>query len=176
MAETIKKPRAVTKKRVVKKLVVKKRAPSPLALARLATNPIISPNPKHAWEAWQTFNPGVILLNNQVHFLYRALGSDGISRLGYAISDDGFTIDERLAYPVYEHPKDDKGKDRVFRVFSYFSGGSWGGAEDPRLVQVEGENNLYMTYTACDNGLRVGLSSIKVADFLNKNGDGNRRC
>lgn len=135
-----------------------------VALARAKENPIISPRPENGWEAWQTFNPGVILLNDKVHFLYRAIGLDGVSRLGYAVSGDGFTIDERLSYPVYEHNK----KERVFNVYSYFSGGSWGGSEDPRLVRVDEEDVLYMTYTACDNDLRIGLTSIKVSDFLNK--------
>lgn len=173
------KPKIVVKKPAVKKSAAKKRAPakkglkrakkaSPLILARSEENPIISPRPKYDWEAWQTFNPGVVLLNDRVHFLYRALGSDGVSRLGYAVSEDGFTINERLSYPVYEHKENKEQKERVFRIFSYFSGGSWGGAEDPRLVRVAGEDILYLTYTACDNGLRVGLSAIKVDDFLNK--------
>ena len=103
-------------------------------LVRLEENPIISPRPENGWEAWQTFNPGVILLDNKVHFLYRAVGEDGLSRLGYAVSADGFTIDERLPYSVYEHKT--KSGERVFSVYSYFSGGSWGGAEDPRIVRV----------------------------------------
>lgn len=136
-----------------------------IALARLEQNPIISPKPENGWEAWQTFNPGVILLEDKIHLLYRAISYDGVSRLGYAVTSDGFTIDERLSYPVYEH----RAAKRVFNVYSYFSGGSWGGAEDPRLVRVGDEDVMYMTYTACDNGLRVGLTSIRVNDFLNKN-------
>src|SRR3989338_7113157 len=115
-----------------------------LSLIKSEENPIISPKPENNWEAWQTFNPGVILLNNKVHFLYRAIGEDGISRLGYAVSSDGFRIDERLSHPVYEHQVKEGG----FNVFSYFSGGSWGGAEDPRLTRVDEEDVLYMTYTA----------------------------
>ncbi len=134
-------------------------------LERFAENPIILPRAENEWEDWQTFNPGVILLGGKVHFLYRAIGKDGISRFGYAASNDGFCIDERLPYPVYEHLL----KQHSFNIFSYISGGSFGGCEDPRIVQVSGENVLYMTYTACDEGLRVGLTSIKVDDFLNKN-------
>ena len=131
-------------------------------------NPIIKPLKEHHWEAWQTFNPGVILLNDVVHFLYRAIGEDGISRLGYAASKDGFCIDERLPYPVYEH-KTKNNHFSYFNFYSFLSGGSFGGAEDPRIVQVENEDVLYMTYTACQNGeIRVALTSIKVDDFLNK--------
>ena len=163
--KTVKK--TVTAKKIkptLKKKVQKKAKKKFLVLTKLQENPIISPKPENDWEAWQTFNPGVVLLNNKVHFLYRAIGEDGISRLGYAVSDDSFTVDERLPYPVYEH----KTGDRKFSIYSYFSGGSFGGAEDPRLTRVKGENNLYMTYTACDNGLRVGLTSIRIDDFLNK--------
>ena len=133
-------------------------------LEKLKENPIISPRQENSWEAWQTFNPGVILLEDKIHFLYRAIGEDGISRLGYAFSNDGFMIDERLPCPVYEHHQ----KQYTFNIFSYFSGGSFGGTEDPRLVRVNKEDRLYMTYTACDEGLRVALTSIKIKDFLNK--------
>jgi predicted GH43/DUF377 family glycosyl hydrolase len=135
-------------------------------LSRFEGNPIISPNPQNDWESWQTFNPGAIVLNDKVHLLYRAIGSDGISRFGYANSKDGFHIDERISKPVYEHPLINSNPN--FTIYSYVSGGSWGGAEDPRITRVENEDRLYVTYTACDNGLRVALTSIKVEDFLNK--------
>ena len=135
------------------------------ALVKSEENPIIAPRQENVWEAWQTFNPGAILLNDKVHFLYRAIGEDGISRFGYAASNDGFHIDERLSCPVYEHRV---GQHPSFNVFSYFSGGSWGGAEDPRLVRVDKEDVLYMIYTACDGGLGVALTSIKINDFLKR--------
>lgn len=135
-------------------------------LVRADENPIILPKQENGWEAWQTFNPGAILLNNKVHFLYRAVGEDGISRLGYAASEDGFLVDERLPYPIYEHKLNNQ---PVFNYYSFASGGSFGGAEDPRIVRVDNEDVLYMTYTACDNGLRVALTSIKAKDFLQKN-------
>ena len=138
---------------------------SALKLTKYENNPIIVANPENDWEAWQTFNPGVIVLNDNIHFLYRAIGQDGISRLGYAISSDGFTITERFYYPVYQHPLERK----IFHGFSYSSGGSFGGTEDPRLTRVDEEDVLYMTYTACDGGLRVALTSIKVEDFLKRN-------
>lgn len=135
---------------------------NPSVLVRSEQNPIISPKPENGWESWQTFNPGVILLGDKIYFLYRAIGEDGVSRLGYAVSSDGFTIDKRLSYAVYEH----KNGKPTFNIYSFHSGGSFGGAEDPRIVRVDEEDDLYMTYTACGNGLRVGLTSIKVNDFL----------
>ncbi|MFH1162169.1 MAG: hypothetical protein V1696_02750 [Candidatus Jorgensenbacteria bacterium] len=184
--------RPVTAKTGLKKKVRKrvKKLAGLIALVRPEQNPIISPRPENGWEAWQTFNPGVILLDNKIHFLYRAIGEDGISRFGYAVSSDGFTIDERLPYPVYEHKTGERvfnpfdkpfgselraellrintEQGRSINIYSFLSGGSWGGSEDPRLVRVDEEDVLYMTYTACDNGLRVGLTSIKIDDFLNR--------
>lgn len=157
-----KKAQAPKKKR---KVAARKRERA-VALVRAEENPIIAPNPENNWEAWQTFNPGAILLENKVHFLYRAVGEDGISRLGYAASPDGFVVDERLPYPVYEHELNNQ---PVFHYYSFASGGSFGGAEDPRIVRVNNGDVLYMTYTACDDGLRVALTSIRVKDFLQKN-------
>lgn len=148
---------SLKRKKGVKKL-------SPLILTKPSENPVILPKGENGWESWQTFNPGVVLLNDRVHFVYRAIGEDSISRLGYASSNDGLTIDERLTYSVYEHYI----KNPSFNIFSYFSGGSFGGAEDPRIVQVNEEDTLYMTYTACDNGLGIAITSIKINDFLNK--------
>ncbi len=161
------KPRPIKKKAPLRpKKSLKKSAlrSTRIRLIHYEKNPIIAPSQENVWEAWQTFNPGVILLNNKVHFLYRAIGPDGLSRLGYAVSGDGFHIDERFPSPVYEHLLQSDNSDHYF----YPSGGSWGGCEDPRIVQVDDEDVLYMTYTACDGGLRVALTSIKLNDFLHK--------
>lgn len=129
-------------------------------LEKYLQNPIIEPDEKNAWEAWQTFNPGAILIGDSIHFMYRAIGHDGISRFGYARSSDGLSIERRLLFPAFQH--------RVSQtsLVSFASGGSFGGAEDPRLVRVDDEDRIYMTYTACDGGLRVGLTSILVDDFI----------
>ncbi len=154
-----------------KRKVVKKVKVETVALQKPEENIILAPNPENEWEAWQTFNPGVILLENKVHIIYRAIGKDGISRLGYAISEDGFTITERLSYPIYEHKKisSDSQSYLCYLPYTYGSGFGLGGAEDPRIVRVGEEDTLYMTYTALDGGIRIGLTSIKVEDFLNKN-------
>ncbi|MCL5006606.1 MAG: glycosidase [Patescibacteria group bacterium] len=133
-------------------------------LVKAEENPIISPSTHNGWETWQTFNPGVILLDDKVHFLYRAIGEDAVSRLGYASSTDGLTIDERHPRPVYEHQISAP----VFNPYSFASGGSFGGSEDPRLVKVDGDDRVYMTYTACDGGLGVALTSLPEKSFLQK--------
>lgn len=159
-----------TKKRISKKIISgipkssRKQSPFESTVSRFSDNPIIAPNQENGWEAWQTFNPGAVLLNDRVHFLYRAIGDDGISRLGYAVSDDGFTIDERHPYPVCQHKRVDK-----FNYYSFASGGSFGGLEDPRIVRVDDEDMLRLTYTSCEDwNLRMALTSIKIDDFLNK--------
>jgi predicted GH43/DUF377 family glycosyl hydrolase len=158
-----KKPKTAPRRKVAARPRRRKSAKE-AELTRAEFNPIIMPIKENDWETWQTFNPGAILLRDRVHFLYRAIGQDGISRLGYASSGDGFKIDERLPHPVYEHYRGHF----VLNFYSFASGGSFGGAEDPRIVQVADEDTLYMTYTACDDGLRVGFTSIRVNDFLNK--------
>jgi predicted GH43/DUF377 family glycosyl hydrolase len=170
----LKKSNTTKRKRIAKKTLRKNKNLKELFLIKRPENlvkkpeynPILMPISENDWEAWQTFNPGVILLDNKIHFIYRAIGRDGLSRLGYANSLDGFFINERLPYPVYEHKI--AGQNNFF-YYSFLSGGSFGGAEDPRLVRVDNEDKIYMTYTACDNGLRVALTSIKVSDFLSQN-------
>jgi len=122
--------------------------------------PIVEPRKDHTWECLQTFNSGAAVIENKVHLLYRAVGRDYISRFGYANSEDGFHIDERLDDPVYQH------KVNHASSYSYASGGGLGGVEDPRIVRIE--DRVYITHTVCDDGLSVALASIKVEDFLNK--------
>lgn len=145
-------------------------------LARVPANPIIAPRAENAWESVATFNPAAIHLNGRVHLLYRAIGSYGISVLGYASSADGVEFDERLDEPVYvprepfemtPAPQERPGPPQPY-VRKYASGGGYGGCEDPRLTQID--DTLHMTYVAFDgfSPPRVALSSIGVDDFLAK--------
>jgi len=111
------------------------------------------------------------LLKGKVHFIYRAIGSDYISRFGYASSKNGEEIDKRLEKPAYQHRTNyglyrSSWSGERFVSSNISSGGSFGGAEDPRLTRVDNEDKIYMTYTAWDRGLRMALTSIKVEDFL----------
>src|SRR3989344_2111905 len=156
----VKKP--VPARKPKKTILETKKDSGAVLLEKFKENPIILPIKENDWESWQTFNPGAIMLGNNVHFLYRAIGQDAISRLGYAVSGDGFKVDRRLSYPVYEH------RLSGLSYFYSFSGGSFGGCEDPRLTRVGDEDTIYMTYTACDGGLGVALTSITLDDFLNE--------
>ncbi len=139
-------------------------------------NPIIKPNPKNNWECCGTFNPAVIDIDGITHILYRAVGSDGGSMIGYATSRDGIHIDERLPYPIYK-PRGDfelRVNNISQPIFPYSSGGTcdcWGGCEDPRVARIG--DVIYMIYTAF-NGVNppcVAMTSIKVSDFLNRKWD-----
>jgi predicted GH43/DUF377 family glycosyl hydrolase len=102
-----------------------------------------------------------------VHLIYRAIGSDGLSRFGYAMSKDGVNFNTRSTYPVFtmQSPKKD-GKVEQFNPMLYPSGGSWGGAEDPRLVRLEGR--IYMTFNTFDGWdyIRMAVTSILESDFF----------
>lgn len=145
---------------------------------RSILNPIIKPSPHNAWEAEGTFNPAVWKNNGITHMVYRAVGSDGISRLGYAESTDGEHF-QQLHYPIYtmETPRLNclKSLDRMqYNRVMYPSGGSYGGAEDPRMVEIEGK--IYITCSAFDGWdfIRIAVLSIDTKDFIQKKWKWNR--
>ena len=72
---------------------------------------------------------------DRIHLLYRAIGGDDMSTLGYAASDDGTTITERPDLFAFKHRT--KGEQPLTSVpkINYLSGGGCaGGSEDPRLT------------------------------------------
>ena len=125
-------------------------------MKRFQGNPILKPIPDHSWESRLVFNAATIYLKNNIHILYRAMGNDGVSRLGYAKTADGFHIDERLVQPVFK-PAHEVEKN---------------GCEDPRLTIIN--DKIFMTYTAfAERGYwqlyQISLTSITANDFLDKN-------
>lgn len=172
MAAAKKRKKIKVIKKVAKKAVRKKRRP--LDLRRHVLNPIMSPQGGSNWESEAVFNPGVVMHDGRVHLFYRALGSDGVSRIGYASSKDGINFDKRYGYPVYvpETP-DEAVKHRpytsparlVYDRVLYLSGGGWGGCEDPRVVIID--DRLYMTFNMFNgwHSIRVGLTSISKSDL-----------
>ncbi|MCW3129407.1 MAG: hypothetical protein N2V75_04835 [Methanophagales archaeon] len=114
-----------------------------MKLRRYEGNPILKPKPESEWESKNVFNPAVVYDHGLFHLLYRAMGVDGISRIGYAVSIDGFNF-FRLDKPVIT-PK------RILEPR---------GCEDPRIVKIE--DVFYMTYTAySERGVRIGIASTK---------------
>jgi predicted GH43/DUF377 family glycosyl hydrolase len=130
-------------------------------VVRAKENPILKPVESHAWEKKAVFNAAAIDLNDTVHILYRAMGDDNTSVMGYAASKNGVKISERDAEPAYKPREDFEMKKR--------EGNS--GCEDPRITKIG--STIYMTYTAYDgeHPTRVALTSISQKDFLAKRWD-----
>jgi predicted GH43/DUF377 family glycosyl hydrolase len=120
-------------------------------MKRFKGNPILTPIYDHAWESRMVFNAAALDVDNCVHIVYRAMGNDGVSRLGYARSSDGFHIDERWSTPIFE-------PNRAAEKF---------GCEDPRITQLDGR--YVMCYTAYGSRVlgthQVAMTSIAPADF-----------
>jgi predicted GH43/DUF377 family glycosyl hydrolase len=117
-----------------------------------------------------TFNPAALYLDGKFHILYRAIGNSGISVFGYASSYNGLTIHERLQKPAFTLEDPLPKKNPLHRVsIPYMSGGSFAGCEDPRMTRLG--DRIYMTYVVFDgyHAPGVGMTSIRVNDFLKKN-------
>jgi predicted GH43/DUF377 family glycosyl hydrolase len=100
-----------------------------MKLGRHPNNPLLVPDPSSPWESHSIFNPSVITHNNIFHMHYRAQGHDLISRIGYALSQDGVNWD-RSPDPILKPENDRELK----------------GVEDPRVSEIDGF--FYMAYTA----------------------------
>lgn len=125
-------------------------------LTRYQHNPILEPIGTHSWESRLVFNAAVISLKDRIHLLYRAMGTDNISRIGLASTVDGYNIDERLPLPIFTPSSDVESQ----------------GCEDPRITQFD--DSLLMAYTAFGHHFehqvyQIGLTSIKLDDFINRN-------
>jgi predicted GH43/DUF377 family glycosyl hydrolase len=122
-------------------------------MKRYSHNPIIEPIGKHVWESSLVFNAAVFATNDRVHILYRAMGTDNVSRIGLASSSDGYNIDERLPLPVFSPANEIECQ----------------GCEDPRLSLFG--NSLVMAYTAFGNHYQhqvyqIATTSINKDDFV----------
>ncbi len=166
-----KKKKIVSKKKFIR---VSKKKPKALSLRRSVHNPVIDPGPGSYWESEAVFNPGAVAYGGRVHLFYRALGPDGISRIGYASSKDGIHFDKRYPHPVYmpenvtesarHHPYTSPAR-LTYNTGLYVSGGGWGGCEDPRAVKID--DRVYLTFNIFNgwHSIRVGLTSISEDDL-----------
>ena len=93
------------------------------------------------WEEKDVFNPAIVVREGRLYLLYRAQDKvgrpEGTSRIGLAVSDDGYHFTRR-AEPVL-YPEADAEKPLEWE----------GGCEDPRVVEDE-RGTYFMTYTAYD--------------------------
>lgn len=163
----------VSKKQVIRKNL-KRHKSKPTHFRKLINNPIIKPSPHTYWESEAVFNPGAVLHGGRIHLFYRALGADGVSRIGYVSSKDGVNFDKDHYYPVYmpemesdlsAHRPHTSPARLAYNTGLYASGGGWGGCEDPRAVRLEGR--VYMTFNIFNGwySICVGLASIAERDL-----------
>lgn len=145
---------------------------SQVILKRLKENPILKPITRHFWESKAVFNPSAIYDREKIHIIYRAIGDNDSSVVGYARSSDGVNIDLRHNKPIYT-PRatfelGDPSKPFIQGKF-VSGGGGFGGCEDARLTRIG--NRVYMTYVAFNGWSppRVALTSIDREDFINHN-------
>ena len=119
-------------------------------MVRSPANPILTPLTENAWENKYVLNCGAIRLQGSVYIFYRAVGGDGISRIGLAVSKNGIHIDERLSEPVFVPAHESEKM----------------GCEDPRLIAIDGR--VYMLYTAYDGITpQIAMSSMSIEDMVN---------
>lgn len=140
----------------------------PNVLAKHEANPILEPT-KKSWESKAAFNPAAAYHDGKVHLVYRAIGDDDVSVLGYATSKDGISIDNRSKEPIFtlDHHQLRSKKPGEVCPISYESGGGWsGGCEDPRLIFID--DTVHLLYTAFDgwDSIRIALTTISLDDFI----------
>lgn len=147
-----------------------------LGLARTIQNPILRPQGT-GFESVAVMNPTAVTDDDgRVHLFYRAIGDDGVSRIGYASSSDGIHFDDRLPYPAYEmaaSPITFDPRRRAQYLLQtnpdlFASGNSWGGAEDPRAVRIG--DRIYITFQSFEgwDSIRMAVISISLADLRAK--------
>jgi predicted GH43/DUF377 family glycosyl hydrolase len=170
------KVRAIKKKASVRRprnraVVRKKQEPKhhrPLPLKKFHKNTTVKPHEKHNWDSQYPFHPAAVHADGRVHLVYRAIGNSGISVLGYASTEDGLQIDERLDEPIYIPRQPFEYNGTILPDPNCAgSGGGFGGCEDPRITEIDGR--CYMTYTAFNGYPRVAITSIATEEFLKKN-------
>lgn len=152
---------------IVREVIIRKYGN--LSLERVASNPVLRPG-TYTWQSEAVLNPAALVLDGRTHLIYRSIGEDGVSRLGYASSPDGISFDYQLPYPVYlaQPPRKTPLSKRRYAPIMYPSGGSWGGCEDPRMVAID--DKIHITFNMFDgwDNIRVAHTSISKQSFLKK--------
>lgn len=115
------------------------------------------------WQARNAYNPAAIVKDGKVYLLFRAEDMEGAyngtSRVGLAVSEDGFHFTS-LAEPVI-FPDEDEFKEKEWE----------GGCEDPRIVETE--NGDYFIYYTSYNGHTVNLCCAQSRDLIHWKKHGN---
>jgi len=134
-------------------------------LERYAGNPILRSNPEHAWENYHVSNSGAALYDGKIYIAYRASSLDkkspgnqwGVSRIGLAVSHNGFDIAERRAEPLIGLEGEE---DWVLAP---------SGVEDPRVTKIG--DTYYIVYaTTSALGDRIALATTRDFETVEKHG------
>lgn len=115
----------------------------------------------HEWESVHVSNAGAAVYNGKVHLIYRAEGTEKrtsapnswpITRLGHAVSENGFDISRRDPAPVFDRSLTDP-----WRCY---------GCEDPRISQIG--DTYYIVFTAMSQFGHFGDSLMysETKDFV----------
>lgn len=127
---------------------------------RIGDGALMRPRKNIPWEEKAIFNPAAIDVDGVVRILYRAMGNDNTSVVGYAESQNASEVSFISDKPAYV-PRES------FESKGVPNGNS--GCEDPRLTKIG--STIYMYYTAY-NGITppaVAMSSILEKDLKKRN-------
>ncbi|MCX7804823.1 MAG: glycosidase [Planctomycetota bacterium] len=124
-----------------------------IRLRRCPKNPILRPRPNVPWDSKYVYNPGATIHDGRVYLLYRAEGDEArknvrmkwpVTRLGLAISSNGYDIDERPERFQLEG----EGPDELW------------GIEDPRISKIG--DTYYIVYVqVAPNHTCLALATTK---------------
>lgn len=124
-----------------------------MTIKKYSQNPILTPILKESsFERDCVYNPAAAIKDGKVCLLYRAEArhNNYISRIGLALSKDGFKFKRYSKNPVI---KEDKKLKREKR-----------GCEDPRVVKVD--QGYFLTYTAYQGGKKIYLCGAISKDLI----------
>lgn len=137
-----------------------------LKLQRYEGNPILKPLPDSKWECLNVSNTAAAVYDGKIYLLYRAEGTelrynDGIwpvTRIGLAISENGYDITYRQAEPVF-----DRDPNNPWCEF---------GCEDPRISKIG--DTYYIVYVSMSRfghfGDRLAYATTKDFKTFEKKG------
>lgn len=122
-----------------------------LKLHRYEKNPILRPT-SNRWENRNVSNAAATVYNGKIFLLYRAEGEDmrapgilcPVTRLGLAVSENGFDIAERREEPIFDRNLNDP--------WCEF------GCEDPRISKID--DTYYIVYVTMS---RFGYTGDRLA-------------
>lgn len=109
-------------------------------------NPILTAQTDLSWANKKVYNAAAVLINNDYHLFFRAIGQDYVSRIGHASGKDGAN------FKVESEP-----------VFMPLEKWEVKGCEDPRITKIE--EKYVMAYTAYD-GLTARVAMANTVDFV----------